>query len=484
MAIERGFDSMFNPKTVAVIGVSRESGTKKERYARGAGFVGFLQKVGFSGRIYPIGPEAKDVFGLKAYPSVASVPETIDLAIITVSAPNVPAALGDCALAGIKNVHVFSSGFSETGEETGKELEERIKKIAQESGMRLVGPNCMGLHLPKGNLSLLSFASLEKSGPVAYLSQSGGHAISFVGNAPAYGIYFSKVVSFGNAAVLDCTDYLEYFTTDSETKLIALYVEGVKDGGRFFRVAREINREKPVIIWKGGQTGPGAEAAASHTGSLAGKEAIWEAFFKQSGVVGVNSVQELLDVTMTFLYLSPLRGRRAGFAIAGGGQSVAAADAFARAGLNIPLLCEEAREKLRSFIPPVNTSTKNPVDLGLGVSDITVYQRTLEVMMSEPYIDFIVVDPNLEMIYDIDPEHAGRLIEFLCQFVKDNPYKKPLVAILEAWEGNLGSLGSRERLQQDLIRAGIVTYRSLSRACRALAKFVDYHEFHQVSIDA
>lgn len=464
-------ESLFNPKAIAIVGVSKESSTKSERYGRGAGFIGLLLKAGFPGRIYPINPQLDEVLGLKSYPSLTSVPDSIDLAIITISASKVPAILEECIKAGVKNVHVYSSGFSETEEKEGRELEKKLVEIVKKGKINLIGPNCIGLHLPKAKISTFS-TLLDKSGPVAYISQSGGHTINFVGNAHAFGIGLSKVISYGNAAVLDSSDYLEYLGTDPETKIIALYLEGIKDGKRFYQVVKKINQKKPVIIWKGGLTESGAKAAASHTGSLAGKKEIWKSFFKQTGSVEVNSMEELLDVTATFLYLKRPQGRRVGLVIAGGGQSVAAADLLAQEGLELPTFNKEKREKLYNFIPQVNTSAKNPVDLGLGVLDLNLYKQVIKFMVDEPLLDLLVIDPQPEIVRSANPQQLNKLAELFRQFAS----YKPLAVILDIWEGDLLAQEQKQQIQSKLAQAGIVTYNNLPRACRAIAKFIDYHE--------
>lgn len=476
MSRDTGWDALFQPKVIAIVGASRESGTKTQRYGRGAGFIGLLRKLGFPGRIYPIHPGADEVMGYKAYPKLTALPEPADLVIVTVSAPNVPAVLEDCVAAGAKSVHVFSSGFGETGEKTGQRLEERVKEICQQAGLRLVGPNCMGLHLPRAKVSTF-YGSLQEAGPVAFLSQSGGHTRDFVASTPEYGIGMSKVISYGNGTVLDSTDYLAYLATDSETQIIGLYVEGVREGKRFLRLVREINRNKPIVIWKGGVTATGARAVAAHTGSLAGDREVWKAFFRHTGAVEADSLDELLDVIMTFLYLASPPGRRAGVLTMGGGQSVASADLFTLAGLEVPLLPQETREKLSQVVPPVNTSFKNPVDLGLGVSDVGIYQGALQALWEEPSLDFVVVVINMELVQDISRGLTDRLVELLCSFAERKAIPKPVAVVLGRWEGSIPSLEQRLRLQQKLLKAGIVAYPSLSRACSALAKFLSYREF-------
>jgi acyl-CoA synthetase (NDP forming) len=290
---------MFYPRSVALVGVSANPA--------GFGATGFLmqlRRVGFPGGIYPVNPKAAEIQGLKTYPDLKSIPEVVDLVTVAVPAPRVPEVLEDCIAAGVKNVHIFSSGFSETGEEEGQQLETRITEIIRRGGLRVVGPNCMGIYVPASKLTAFG-ADPAGSGPVAFISQSGGHANFLTRYAQGLGIRFSKVISFGNACGLQALDFLEYLAEDTETKIITMYLEGIKNGNEFTRLVRAINRTKPVIVWKGGLTESGSRAVASHTGSLAGEGRVWDAFFAQTGAVRVNSLEEIVDVVMAFQHLTP-----------------------------------------------------------------------------------------------------------------------------------------------------------------------------------
>ncbi len=478
MAWDKGFEVAFNPKSVVIVGASGSTQSATRQGALGGtSFIRTLQRIGFPGRIYPVNPNVSEILGLKTYPSLASVPETIDLVIVSVRAPEVPGVLEECAQAGMKNIHIFSSGFKETGEREREELEEKIKEIAQRGGLRLLGPNCVGLNIPSARMSTLQAIDITDTdvGPVAFLSQSGGHCLQFTRYGRAFGIGFSKVISYGNAAGLDCTDFLEYLATDPETRIICLYVEGVKDGRKLFSLIKEINRTKPVIAWKGGLTASGARAAASHTGSLAGGEATWNAFLRQTGAVQVISLDELADVTMTFLYLAPPRGRRVALFLGGGGHSVTGADFCAREGVDVPILTEETRKELRSFVPIANTSIKNPVDIEVAWVESSIFERAMAVVAADPLIDFMVVDPHLDMLRSGGPDQIGKMGEFLRRFAREQ--SKPIAAVFETWGGNPEVSAERARLGAELPKAGVPVYRTLPRAFRAISKFIGYHEF-------
>lgn len=472
MAWDPDFEVAFHPKTVAVVGVSR---TRPDQ--GWLGLMGCIQGFGFPGRIYPINPNATEIGGLKAYPNLVSLPEPIDLVIISVPVPAVPQALEDCVASGNRNVHIFTAGFKETGEEEGIKLEEEIAEIARRGGLRIVGPNCMGIYCPQSGLSFDESLPKE-SGPVAFVSQSGGHAGDHANYAAQFGIRFSKVISYGNALNLDSTDFLEYLAGDDETRIITMYLEGVKDGAKLTKLVTEINRAKPVIILKGGLTESGAGAVASHTGSLAGAEAVWSAFFKQTGAVQVNSLEEIAEVTLAFLRLSPTQGHRVGVIGTGGGIGVACADAFAQEGLEVPALTAETRKELRSFVPPAGNSIRNPLDAEVVFTDFGLLERTLDLVSADPLIDMLAIDLHLDWL-GMSDNRVEKLAAYLAGSARAHSRGKPLVVSWRCWSNDPTMEATKSRLEAELVRAEIPVYRGLSRAARALAKLARYYQFQQ-----
>jgi len=474
MAWDPGFEVAFHPRTIAVVGAPRN---KPEQ--GWLGLLGCIREFGFAGRIYPINPNAAESFGLKAYPNLAAVPEPVDLVLVTVPAPAVPHVLEDCIASGNKNIHIFTAGFSETGQAEGVELEKQIARIARRGGLRIVGPNCMGLYVPAARL-VTWVPAPEESGPVAFITQSGGHAGDYSNYAAQFGIRFSKVVSFGNGVVLDSTDFLEYFAGDPETTIITMYLEGVKDGRKLLRQVKDINRTKPVVLLKGGLTESGAGAAASHTGSLAGSEAIWSAFFKQTGAVPVNSLEEMAEATLALLHLSPPRGRRVGIVGSGGGISVASADICSREGLEVPALTPETRKELRAFVPPAGTSIRNPLDVEFVFSNFKLLERTLDLVSGDPLIEMLIVDIHINWLDDASPDgHTGKIASYLANSARQHSHGKPLVVSWKLWRNEPALEAARARLEVELTQAGIPVYRSLSRASRALAKLAGYYEYQR-----
>lgn len=266
---------------------------------------GQLVEFGYRGRLYPINPKADVIRGHKAYAGLPDLPEPVDLVIIGLSAPIVPWILRDCVATGNRNVHIFSAGFGETGEDEGKALQEVITKIAVEGGLRVIGPNSMGVFSPR--LRLVTWAGApEAVGSVGILTQSGGFADGILGYGSQIGLSFSTVVNYGTGLTVDASDLVEYLSEDLETDTIGVYLEGVADGRRLFDAVRRTTPDKPVVMVKPGASRAARRTAASHTGALAGDDRIWQGFFAQSGAIRVDSVQ---DMAHTIYALSDSRGR-------------------------------------------------------------------------------------------------------------------------------------------------------------------------------
>lgn len=462
----------YNPRAIAVVGASEKS----EARWQGAVFIKNLQKSGYRGAIYPVNPSVSEIMGYKVYPSLRSLPPPVDLAIVSVSSTYALSVMEDCVAAGIRNIHFFTAGFSETGEAEGKELEDRLRKLALENGINLVGPNCMGLNVPDAGMVILQGVRVPE-GSVALISQSGGHCLQLCHYASSTGIGFSKVISFGNAAVLDSTDYLESLKEDAATNLFAIYVEGVKDGRRFFNMVREINRTRPVVLWKGGMTPQGSRAALSHTGSLAGENSIWEAFYRQTGAIEVMSLDELADILMTLLYLKSARGRGVAMLMGGGGHSVTAADFCGREGLEVPLLSQGTRQELRKLVLAAGTSIKNPIDAEILLRDMELFRRALSIVASDDLVDIIIIDQHLDMLKEMGKENIEKFRSAVLELGQGQPGGKALVVLMETWGGDPDMVQERSRLQREFLRNGILVFRTLPRACRALSKYISYMEF-------
>lgn len=472
--------TMFFPKSLALVGAS-----PNPQGWGGTSFLLRLRNIGFPGKIYPVNPKATEILGLKVYPNLLSIPEKVDLVMIAISAPGVPAVLEDCITAGIRNVHIFSSGFGETGEEEGRKLEEQIKEIIKRGNLRVVGPNCMGLYVPASKLAGWGVKPAG-TGHLAFLSQSGGHGEILTAYAQSLGVYFSKIISFGNASGLQVGDFLEYLRQDPDTHIISIYLEGIKDGNRVTRLIKDINRTKPVIIWKAGLTESGSRAVVSHTGSLAGNDQIWDAFFKQTGAIRVNSLEEIIDVVLAFLYLKPPRGKRTLLLAGGGGNSVAFADICGRQGLETPPLSEKTRIELNEFIRLAGNSTRNPLDVWMVQREAQLYRRVMEIALADPAVDLAIVDRvvgGLDVFDDDERPEGGQekglreVNDFLIDFSKNNPYDKPLAVSMDLYGNDLYCADRAAQLRLNFVTSGVPAYPNLESAARAMARFINYHEF-------
>ena len=465
------FGEGFPPKSIAIVGVSRNDDSKHPGYT-GLNLLRILKGAGFEGRLYPVNPKASSIEGLKVYPSVASIPETLDLVTIAVPPSAVPQVVEDCVAAKARNVQICTSGFGETGQAEGKGLESEIRKIALKGRLRVIGPNCMGFQIPSVRMQMHADTP-SAQGPVAFVSQSGGHARIYLIRGPQLGIGFSKVISYGNALVMDAPDFLEYLANDPETRIICMYLEGIKDGRRFMELVRQINPAKPVIIWKGGLTGSGARAAVSHTGSLAGERRIWDAFFKQTGAIEVHSIDEMGEVTMTFLSLKPSSGKRAAVLAAGGGSSVATGDICAEEGIEVPALSPATKAGLLEFISLVNQGVANPIDVPGVVMDISSLHRTYKLLAADPKIDVMILHLGAEFFAGPMVGVIGELQKRISSSSKLKYQPKPVIVALS----DEGQIRDTEKYAEELREAGTAAYNSLHRACRALNRFANYHRF-------
>jgi acyl-CoA synthetase (NDP forming) len=307
-----------------------------------------------------VNPKYKELHGKRCYASILDIEGEIDYVIIAVPALLVPRILAECIEKGVKAVHVFTAGFSETGIEERKILEDEVREIAR-GKVSLIGPNCMGICCPKSGLAFIPDV-LTEEGPVGVISQSGTFAEQFLSIGKLRNVKFSKVISYGNAIDLDCPDFLEYLTHDSETAVIALYIEGTKNGKRLKAAMTEAAKLKPVLALKGGVTEHGRRAASSHTGSLAGSPEIWSSVFRQAGVIQVEDFDELLDTTLALSCIPLPSGKGTAIITNSGGFSVLETDLCVKAGLEVPQFTKETIAELRKTVPLAGTSINNPLD--------------------------------------------------------------------------------------------------------------------------
>jgi len=386
MSLKEQLDYLFDPRSVAVIGASNQLGKW--------GFIILARLLeSKSGKeIYAINRKEAEVLGLKAYRSVVDVPGPVDLVVITVPFQGVIDVMHDCVRKGVKVAIVITSGLAEIGGE-GARIEREMVEIARRGGMRIVGPNCLGHVDTYSNVRTVGFLPGVKRGSVALISQSGNSSQTITHYAGQMGLGFSKFVSSGNEADLHFEDYLEYLAQDDKTKVILGYIEGFREGRRFFELAKKITKKKPIVIMKAGRTDAGVRAAQSHTASLAGSDIVLDAAFKQAGVIRVEEISELVDVAVALLGQPLPRGRRVGVLTMGGGMAVMAADAVRREGLEMPAFSPATMEKLNSIMSH-RWSRGNPVDPG---GDLVSY-HALWPMLADENIDAIIITGGVGMI--------------------------------------------------------------------------------------
>ena len=461
---------IFHPRSIAVVGASPNSNATEM-------FLVPLIKLGYRGRIYPVYPKASEVLGLKAYPSLMDIPDSVDLVTCAIKASSTPELIRQCVQKRVKVVQIFTSGFSETGEERGIILEREIVEIARQGNVRLIGPNCMGIYYPGEGIAYEPFFPRE-GGSVGVLAQSGGNSIMLVMIGAARGIRFSKVVSFGNACDIDEADLLDYFADDPETKIIAGYIEGTKDGRRLIHALEKATRAKPVIFLKGGITEAGSKAVASHTGALAGSSATWRSVLSQLGVVQVEEMDEVIDLVLLFQHLKPPRGRRVGLVGLGGGNSVLMTDYCAKRGLLIPHFSEELQSRLREILPidvDPGTSVRNPVDLSVSGWNPDILTKTLEAVDSYDGVDVILVYINLH-IGAIEPPFRQWILDDVEAFVntKKTLNKPVILAMQDDHVPEVANLGFA--IEQMCHQANIPVFPFYSRAALALSRFISYYE--------
>jgi acyl-CoA synthetase (NDP forming) len=377
-------DFLFHPRSLALVGITT---TQREHWTRG--LLEGLLTFQYDGQLYLVNPKGGEIEGHKVYPSLKDVPPPLDYVIGLVPAPAAPGLVRDCAGKGVHAMHFCTAGFSETGEEEGIRLEAELVAEARQHNIRVLGPNCLGIYYPKSRLSFSPIFPRE-SGVVGFISQSGGNSNYLVRQAALRGVRFSKGISYGNACDLNEADFLEYLAVDPETKIIAMYIEGLKDGKRFRRALEVATKEKVVVLLKGGLTEGGARAVAGHTAALAGSKVTWEALCQQLGIIRVESLDELVDVLVTLLFLPVPKGRNVALIGAGGGASVLITDEFEKRGLKVPGLPEEITRQIREFTPAAGNILRNPVDYSQSMMNIPNLKRTVDIVSRWDGVDFLV----------------------------------------------------------------------------------------------
>ncbi|MCP4751573.1 MAG: hypothetical protein GY866_11815 [Proteobacteria bacterium] len=463
-------DRLFYPRSIAVVGASPKVGMRMQanNYIKGS------INQNFKGMIYPVHPKAENTMGFKSYARVRDIPDEVDLVIFAVPASAVLGVMEDCVEKGVKFVHFFTAGFSESGREEYAEIEEKIVCMAKDSGIRIVGPNCMGLYCPEGGLAFQPEFPAE-AGSVGFFSQSGQLASYFIHLGAARGLTFSKVVSFGNASDLQAHDFLNYLAMDEKTEVIGSYLEGLKYGRGFFEAARNMVGKKPLVIYKGGQTEGGGRATQSHTGAIAGSQQIWESFCKQSGIISVSSMEEMA-CTLSALKKIPLPVRSNVAVLGGaGGGSVTMTDIAEKEGLKVPHLSQKTVDTLREVVPPEGSSVKNPLDVGFNFFFQGNLPRLMTLLRDDPIVDALIFVQPMGILSHFIGNSGVEMLRKLTMESRDI-LGKPLLLVLEKDIWQLHE-DLQKAIEASYHEAGIATFPTFQMAARVfdnLRKYGDY----------
>lgn len=444
-------ESLFYPRSVAVIGASHEEGKV------GYSVLNNIIRFGYKGRLYGVNPKADEILGVPTLPNILAIKDEIDLALVVIPAQLVPRVLRDCADKGVRSAVIISAGFREAGAE-GAELEEELKDIVKGSGMRVVGPNCLGIINTSNDLNATFAAGMLPKGRLAFFSQSGALGIAILDWAIGNRIGFSKFISLGNKADLNETDFIEYFISDPETDIILGYVEDVVEGRRFLKLAKEASKIKPIILVKSGGTRAGARAASSHTGALAGSDKAFDAAFKQTGVIRAEGIEDLFETAKAFNSKRVPAGNNLLIVTNAGGPGIIAADTAEKAGIELPALSKKTIVKLSKFLPK-NASLYNPVDI-IGDASAERYSAVLDAAVKDPHMDGFLVILTPQATVNVD-DTATAVLKY------SNRSDKPFITCF------MGEKSVRSSVE--MLKAGSIPNFSYPEpAVRAFRKLRDY----------
>jgi acyl-CoA synthetase (NDP forming) len=463
-------EDLFRPRSIAVVGASANP------QSQGYEFVQGLIEMGFPGPIHPVNPRLDELLGRKAYSRLEDIPGTVDFVISAVPATATLELVEGAKAKGAKLIHLFTARFSETGREGAAALERELRRRIREAGIRAIGPNCMGLYYPKAKLTFDPALPAEP-GDVGFLTQSGSHAFRVIGRGKERGLRFSKVISYGNALDLDEADFLDHFAEDPDTQVIAAYVEGIRDGRRFFEALRNAAARKPVVVLKGGRSSAGHAAASSHTAALAGQMTVWRGAVRQAGGVEVRTINELIDMLVAFKYVGSAAGKRVAVLGGAGGETVESADLCQEAGLELPLPPDDLREELREKMPHAWDWVGNPVDASiLAWGRRSEAFAVMEMMVANRAYDAIIANVRgIEHALgrDDDGELFRETLDRAKRLAKDSG-KAAMFVLGEPdssedwrWKGAI-------RVRDELAAAGVAVFPDMDRATRTLGRYLRY----------
>ena len=490
----QSLECIFHPRSIAACGAF----THPFRWWLKDYYIDPFVRGGYPGQLYLVDPRGGEIAGFPVYRSLGDVPGPVDYVVCCTSAENTPKLLEECRDIGVRVVQIFTAGFAETGEPEDIALQEKLVEIAHSSGIRIIGPNCMGLYYPKGGLSF-STSFPTDPGPIGLLCQSGGNTTYITRLAAHRGLRFSKVVSYGNACDINECDLLEYMSDDPETKVIAAYIEGTRQGGRFIEALTKAASAKPVVVFKGGYTLGGARATASHTGALAGSDTTWDGLLKQAGAIRVFSGEEMVDTLVALTRMRPPQGPNVCVVGNGGGSSVLATDECEQAGLRMVPVSAQVRDRLKSFLPVVGTMLRNPIDCvyliptqqdgtfaGKPVPNWEGIVENIEVKKGDggwgdfletiegwSEIDLMLFQYSIDINPFVTTEwRIGTAVGFMVAAAKSCRLPKAIVIHLQAEENSVPAYQTAVRQCRE---AGLPLFLSLRGAARAIRRLIDYN---------
>jgi len=458
-------DAVFYPRSIAVVGASADP-TKA-----GAKWVQGLLAAGYSGPIYPVSRHGGTIGGLNIARSLAEIDDDIDYVIASVPLHSVLQLIDECISKRARVVQFFTAGFSETGKPEGADLETEMLRRARSAGLRIIGPNCIGSYCPEAHIPLGPAATgkIGIPGPIGFISQSGGIAAKLVEYGLARDIRFSKGVSVGNSLDLDASDFLDYLGQDSKTGAIGMYLEGTRDGRRLFDSLKRVAARKPVVLWKGGRTPAGANAAHSHTGSLAASPAIWSAMMRQAETMEAHSLEELCDCLLLLQNLGRTRARNVavvgGLADGGGDISVSGSDACADNGLLLPELEPATRYRLLELVGEVGSILRNPVDVSPAqFRGLETICAAIQTVAEDRGIELLMVQMDMDIMASfLSADEGMEIARFLARL--SGTSDKAIVVVLPSGSAET----ERQAAASTLSSAGVPVYPTIARAARALS---------------
>lgn len=456
----------LNPSSVAVVG------------DKGPDYQWLSNQKHFSGELYSVQLDENEIpniekMGVRNYLSLKEIPDEIDLVICAVPRVITPYVVADAIEKKVGGISMFTSGFAETREPEGVALQEKLVEMCTESGMPLVGPNCLGIYNRQLGVKFGAGQEHGDGGDISIISQSGTHGMGMTNGAQSVGVKVRRAISFGNGVILNESDYLEYLTNDPETSAIAMYLEGTRDGRRFFNTLREATKQKPVIIWKGGRSTAGTRAVSSHTGSLASSQSVWDAMLKQTGAIGVGSIEEAIDAMAVLVHTKEPVGRDIALVAMTGGQSVAITDQFENYGFNVPELSQDSYDRLAEFFTTVGGSYRNPFDAASTIrSEAENLQKILEIIADEPIINGGVALEFRSRGFE-KPEDLDGILDLLEEYRQKTA--QPVILMMPTFGVMTGDPEEAANVRTRIVDRGFAAFPSFERGAQALSRVVDHH---------